>query len=1794
MSNPLAPFSPETAAWFSAAFGSPTAAQAGAWESISRGDNTLIIAPTGSGKTLASFLWALDSLHKEPSKGERTRVLYISPLKALGADVERNLRAPLAGIARYRTERGLEPLDISVGVRSGDTPARERRSLIAHPPDILITTPESLYLMLTSSARNALAHVDTVIIDEVHALAGDKRGAHLALSLERLDQLLERPAQRIGLSATVNPVSEVARFLGGAQPVTIVQPVSEKSWQLLLSVPVPDLSAIGGANDYGQGEHSPSAASTPSTKAPGLQAHGARGQRPQTKRPASARPNVPAPVSAGSAASPYGSISLEQALGIFPGEEQNNIENNTRELEGLTSAIGPEASNSQLTPREETAQIDTVQIDTSGYRASIWPHVQESILHRIQNNRSTIVFVNSRGLAEKLTAALNEMHERNELLAMQARGEKLPAIGQESPIPPLARAHHGSVAKDQRTLIEEALKSGQLRCVVATSSLELGIDMGSVDEVIQVATPPSVASALQRVGRAGHNVGDISRGTFYPKHRGDNLTSAVVLTGMRAGILEPLRVPSNPLDVLAQQTVAAAALAPIDVDAWYATVTRAAPFSSLPRALFDAVLEMLAGRYPSDEFAELRPRLIWHRPNDEEEGSGALEARPGAQRLAVTNGGTIADRGLFPVFLAGPTDAKTPKRVGELDEEMVYESRTGDVIALGASAWRIEEITHDSVRVSPAPGEIGRLPFWHGERTGRPVELGHRIGEFVQRIVHALGDESQLQALRAELSALSLDEWAIDNLFDYIAEQRATTQIVPTDKRLVIERFRDELGDWRIILHSPLGYPVHAPWALALSARVQGRFGLDASVLASDDGIVMRLPATAEDLPDEDIWLFDPADLESTVREHVGDSALFAARFRESAARALLLPRRDPGKRTPLWQQRQRAAQLLDVARKFPDFPILLEAARECLQDVYDLPQLLALHKDIAAGSVSVHRIVTDSPSPFARTLLFEYVAENLYNTDAPAAERRAAALALDPTLLAELLGSTELRELLEPDVLVAMEQQLQRLGSSAARLKTDSSGRWIVEPVVELLRTLGPLSADELLDRVRLAPSTPFKESGADALEPVPPAVLQRILQELQESRRIFSLSSFAQVVEGTNNQERPLYYATVEDAARLRDGLGIALPTSLPEVYIQQVPAPLEDLVSRYARTHLPFSSAQLAEHLSRLMPITPAALEPILRELAQQGRVQFGEFMPEQLRAGTGVEWVDVQVLRSARLRSLAALRREIAPVPARVYGAFLPAWQQVITRRVTLSQAHAHTRTYGAYRAPERVAQLSEPVGEPLRGMDGLLTVVDQLAGTPIPASALEQLVLAARLEDYSPQLLDSALAAGTVLLTGAGTLGGGGDGWVCLHLSESAQLTVPDAATRAQAVDELNYVARALYRVLSTGGAFFPMLAQRVYEDLRADSAPGEVVEAPSSSELAEALWELFWAGAITNDTFAPLRARLQGARTAHAVPKAAASSSRLSFGGMGSSGMSSSVGSRSMRGASRLRSARFASGAGGFSSRSSRLSGTTQAPAADVSGRWSVLDEHYSAEPLEPTVAAWARAELLLDRYGVLTRGSAALEQVPGGFAALYRVYAAAEERALVRRGYFISGLGGAQFASPSTVDALRLVGDSLPEDPASERQVEMTVSESVFGSFQAVLLAACDPAQPYGAALDWPAVLPFSAGSFKHRPGRKAGACVVLLDGEPTLYIERGSKTLLAFTHDPLLLEASAPLVAQLVRAGAMDTVTVEKVNDLSILDSPEPVEPNREHPVIALRRALQAQGFYAMPKGLRLRKEF
>ena len=974
-------FSPATAEWFRSNFAAPTAAQAGAWESIATGRHALVVAPTGSGKTLAAFLSALDRLATTPAEdpARRCRVLYISPLKALAVDVERNLRAPLVGIGHAATRLGLPVPDLRVGVRSGDTPADERRNFTRQPPDILITTPESLFLLLTSAAREALRGVETVILDEVHAVAGTKRGAHLALSLERLDALLPRPAQRIGLSATVRPIEEVGRFLAGGRPVDIVAPPSEKRWQLDVVVPVPDLAAIG---------------------------------------------------------------------------------DSTNDLSGLATS--------------------------DPQRTSIWPHVEEQILDLVMAHRSTLVFANSRRLAERLTARLNELwwerttgeapdevgsggferiyrpnRDRAPAEAMGGAGQThgapvvlsadadrpQPGTSQGAP-GVVARAHHGSVSREQRQQIEEDLKSGRLPAVVATSSLELGIDMGAVDLVVQVEAPPSVASGLQRVGRAGHQVGAVSHGVLFPKFRGDLVQTAVTVERMRAGAIEALRIPANPLDVLAQQIVAMVALDSWTVTDLEALVRRGAPFTGLTRAVLESVLDMLSGRYPSDEFAELRPRLVWDRT------AGTLTGRRNAQRLAVTSGGTIPDRGLYGVFLAGEGEGR---RVGELDEEMVYESRVGDIFALGTSSWRIEQITHDRVLVTPAPGMPARLPFWKGDALGRPAELGRALGGFVREV-------SGLSPAKAHqrVAQAGLDEWATDNLITYLTEQGEATGKLPTDRQIVVERFHDELGDWQVVVHSPFGSQVHAPWALVVAARLRERYGVDVQAMHADDGMVFRLPDTQwweDDPPVAEIGpagrvskppattlrdsrsarpqgspeptdsrfarpqgssgstdsaellelLFpEPEDIAGQVTAQLGGSALFAARFRECAGRALLLPKRRPDRRQALWQQRQRAAQLLEVASQYPSFPIVLEAVRECVNDVFDVPALVDLLRGIRSREIATMVVDTPRASPFASSLLFGYVAQFLYEGDSPLAERRAPALPLGPSLLAALLGAAD------------------------------------------------------------------------------------------------------------------------------------------------------------------------------------------------------------------------------------------------------------------------------------------------------------------------------------------------------------------------------------------------------------------------------------------------------------------------------------------------------------------------------------------------------------------------------------------------------------------------------------------------------------------------------------------------------------------------------------------------------------------------------------------------------------------
>ena len=1610
-----------------------------------------------------------------------------------------------------------------------------------------------------------------------------------------------------------------------------------KEWDLRLSVPVPNMAALGGANDYGQGLYAPSEYAP--SEVPGGGGSTSAGSAQGAAQPAPSAANTPA-------SAPY---TLEDAIGVFPGQETGQ---ETGQANPARQGNNAAPKNTLTIPEESLRET----ADSERPETSIWPRVQEHIVDHIENNRSTIVFVNSRGLAERLTAALNDIHLRR-ILAKQGISPEDYAAGicDIAEVPPLARAHHGSVSKEQRTLIEEALKGGTLRCVVATSSLELGIDMGHVDLVIQVAAPPSVASALQRVGRAGHRVGEISRGFFYPKHRGDLLGATVTLAGMRSGTLEPLAIPTNPLDVLAQQTVAACALGPISVDSWYEALRRSAPYAELPRALFDSVLEMLAGRYPSDEFAELRPRIIWDRTPTEQAPSGSIEGRPGAQRLAVTSGGTIPDRGLFPVYLVSGDEERGPKRVGELDEEMVYESRAGEVITLGASSWRIEEITHDAVRVSPAPGQPARLPFWHGDRMGRPYALGVQTGAFT-RALSSL-DATDSPAARQQLEQLGLDTWAVDNLLAYLREQRESTGAVPSDTRMIVERHRDELGDWRVVLHSPLGYGVHAPWALAVRARIEERYGVNASVMASDDGLILRLPAMEDVPPGADLFLFDPDELEAIVTERVGDSALFASRFRENAARALLLPRRDPGKRTPLWQQRQRAAQLLDVARKYPDFPVLLETARECLQDVYDVPALVQVHRSLQSRAVSMLEVETNDPSPFARTLLFEYVAEHLYDGDAPAAERRAAALSLDPALLAELLGSSGLRDLLDPAVLVQTQQRLQRTGE-----RYRACG---VEGVADLLRQLGPLSAREL--SLRLRADNPRTESAAHGSQDfgesedsenygeeygahTSASEARTLAEELVRSRRAFSFMGAADMGAADGSAEPQLYYAVVEDAARLRDGLGIMPAAALPVALLEPVAEPLEDLVSRYARTHIPFTAQQAAEHFSRLTPVGVGVLTPVLQRLQQQRRLSSGEFLPEVLRAlgPAGVEWVDAQVLRTIRARSLAALREEIEPVSAQVYGVFLPSWQNVRSLSVRVAQTLPEASAYGAFMPSrrtatvvgERVAPLSTAAPNPMAengtdnaGQDSasvtedLLTAIDQLAGVRVPASALETLILPARVPGYQPHMLDELMASGRVFFTGAGQLGGGSaqksDGWIRLHLSESSSLTLgedyPEQLLRAEnpelweALQAPGTLEHAIYEALAHGGLFVPALRERVAQLMSAAAPAGQVVTFPDAAEVSAALWRLVWAGAVTNDSFAPVRAMLAGVRSAHPTPAAPARLSRVG-----------------RRGAGRIAAARASMGnglAGGYGADSYGSSGysapttgrglrslrggfhaATPAVAPQDSGRFSRVDTLLQ-EPVEATVAALARADLLLDRYGVLTRGCLQVEDSAGGFSQLYRIYSAAEDRALVRRGYFIEGLGAAQFAAPETVDLLRSTADSLsiPAGPqgfgASAYTPQRTDTEQVYGTFTVTLLAATDPANPYGAALSWPAIPSFAhegEGTVKHRPARKAGACVVLVDGAPVLYVERGAKTLLAFTTDSVLLEAAAPALARLVSAGGAEKISVEKVNDVELLGTHTlsaftlgtPGSEVVEHPVEALRPALQAQGFYATVRGLSLRR--
>ena len=1445
-SDPLQAFAPATRRWFEGSFPEPTRAQAKGWPPIVGGRSTLLLAPTGSGKTLAAFLAAIDRLmfSPEPPKSQRCRVLYVSPLKALAVDVERNLRSPLAGIAAVAGREGVSFRLPTVAIRSGDTPQGERAKMIRTPPDILITTPESLYLLLTSAARETLSSVETVIVDEIHSIVASKRGAHLMLSLERLEALRGEkaaPLQRIGLSATQRPLEEVARLLGGGEvtgkrgvwkprPVEIVYAGHRKAFDLTVEVPVEDMARMG-------------------------------------------------------------------------------------EIDTDAIPSGPAAA--------------------SPPRRSIWPSIHPRLVELVRAHRSTMIFVNSRRLAERLASALNEN------------------AGEE-----IALAHHGSVAREKRLEIEDRLKQGNLPAIVATSSLELGIDMGAVDLVVQIEAPPSVASGMQRIGRAGHSVGEVSRGVIFPKYRGDLLGSAAATARMVEGNVEETFYPRNPLDVLAQQIVAIAAMEEIDVEDLYRLVRRAASFAELPRASFEGVLDMLSGRYPSDEFAELKPRVTWDRTK------GRLRAREGARRVAVVNAGTIPDRGLYGVFLAaGSDDPRKSRRVGELDEEMVFESRAGEVFLLGASSWRIEQITHDRVLVTPAPGEPGKMPFWHGDRPGRPVEFGRAIGKLARELAAVPRKEAERRLREGH----SLDGKAAVNLLNYLSEQAEATGEVPSDRTIVVERYLDEMGDWRVCVLSPFGARVHAPWATAVLARLKEESGADVEAIWSDDGIVFRLPES--DAPPE-VSLFLPAadEVEDLVVQSLGQTSLFAARFRENAARALLLPRRHPGKRSPLWAQRKRAADLLSVAARYGSFPILLETYRECLRDVFDLPGLVDLLRRIAARRIRVVTVDTRVPSPFAGSLLFSYVANFIYDGDSPLAERRAQALSVDQAQLKELLGEAELRELLDADAIEDLERSLRRLDGARPVRHADA--------LHDLLLSLGDLTEEEIGRR-----GEPREAVGG-------------WLAELVEEKRAFPFSLAG---------ERR--YAAAEDAARLRDALGIVLPRGLPDALLAPVGDPLGDLVSRYARTHAPFRAEAAASRFG--LPIAP--VRQALERLAATGRVVEGDFLP----GGRTREWSDAEVLRTLKRRSLAKLRKEVEPVEPAALGRFLTEWQGV---------------------------------ARPRAGLDAVLSAIEQLQGCPIPASVLEAEVLPARVEGYKPADLDVLCAAGEVMWRGIEPLSGN-DGRIALYLADQFRSLAPFSEA---AEGDLSGKVREL---LATRGALF-------FSDLAAETGA-------FAGDLVNALWQLVWSGEATNDTLAPLRSFLSGAS------------------------------SRAQRKTVRGRSFR------------SRRAGP---PGSE--GRWSLLPGLFGKLAPSATERSAALAMALLTRYGVLTREAVHAEGIAGGFSSVYEVLKALEEAGRVRRGYFVTGLGATQFALPGADDRLR----ALRETPSEQSQT--------------LVIAATDPANPYGAALAWPA----REGAML---ARRAGAQVILKDGALIAYVGRAERNLLTFLPEaePERSAAAAAIVEALAR---------------------------------------------------------
>jgi ATP-dependent Lhr-like helicase len=1669
--DPFACFHPVTAAWFRAVFEAPTAPQRLGWPVIARGESALILAPTGTGKTLTAFLWCLDRLMLsnrdqgseigDQKAGEThrkgCRIVYVSPLKALAVDVERNLRSPLIGMANMARRMGVPFHEPSISVRTGDTPQRERARFARHPADILITTPESLYLLLTSQAAEALRTVETVIIDEIHSLVPTKRGAHLALTLERLEALVKKPIQRIGLSATQRPLEEVARFLGGLE-------ISEP----------PKVSGPVTGHDLSRAEDG-------STKAEGALALGG------TPLPASEpswSAELPDPQTLR-----YRPVTIVNASA--PKQLKLRIEVPVEDMARLG----------------EMEEIPTGPASQTPRRVSIWNAIHPRLLEIIRERNSTILFVNARQIAERLAGALNEL-----------AGE------------PIARAHHGSLAAAQRAVIEEQLKAGQIRALCATSTLELGIDMGAVDLVIQIESPPSVASGMQRIGRAGHSVDAVSEGVIFPKYRADLVACAAVTRAMHEGHIESTRFPRNPLDVLAQQLVAIVAHPPataalqrkksrsaraeklgapglesgvpsdrssslgwsetwestnladkansadpalpeVPVDFLYDLVRRAAPFGALTRSTFEGVLDLLSGRYPSDEFAELRPRLTWDRIRN------VVTARQGAARLAILNAGTIPDRGLYGVFLAY-NEGKSV-RVGELDEEMVFESHPNETFILGASTWRIVDITHDRVLVTPAPGEPGKMPFWKGDGPGRPLEFGRRIGAMVREL-RALPKPAALTRLVAEHD---LDPGAAENLMQFLADQEAATGQIPDDRTIVIERVRDELGDWRVCVLTPFGSRIHIPWAMAVSARIRAAGGPEVETLWGDDGFVVRFPDTDEP-PDSDWFMVESAEAMQLVLRQLGSTALFAGRFREAAGRALLLPRRRADQRSPLWQLRKRSYDLLSVASRYPSFPLLLEAYRECLRDVFDMPALIETLRAIEQRQLRVHVVETRKPSPFASSLLFSYVANFLYDGDAPLAERRAQALTIDQDQLREILGETDLRELLDADAIAEIEENAQCL--------TESYRARSVDGMHDLCLKLGDLSRLELVRRV------------------VAPELLTHV-DRLLRARRLLELN-----IAG----ERRLIAA--EDAARYRDALGIPLPPGLATALLEPVAHPVLELIRRYARTHGPFPAREAADRFG----LDGKTVEDVLLQLASEGRVLEGGFRP----GGLHREWCEAEILRLIRRKSLAKLRREVEPVEQHTLARFLTHWQGLITPRRGLSH------------------------GGP--NLDALLDAIESLQGAPLPASLLETSILPARIAEYHPGGLDTLIAAGEVAWAGVEPIGER-NGRIALFLADK----LPLLAQQRPLVEPLTEREERLLSILeSTGASFFEPLHQAA-----GGGYPGETIDA---------LWSLVWRGLITNDSLHALRAyiaRPDSARAPRRVQTGSVFRSRRTTpptaqGRWSLLPLRSTAQGREAISTLNLRAPSFRPSSG-------ERAGDHELPSAAVEAGNKTQSTISPGSPPSSTQASHALALQLLSRYGVLLRESVAAENVPGGFSAVYDVLKALEESGRIRRGYFVAGLGATQFALPAAVDLLR----QLRTEPPAEKP-------------EFVLLAAADPANPYGSVLRWPD-LPVAEEDSEAAPRiltRAAYAEVILRNGQLVAWMRRGNPNLLVFlpADEPERSQAASGLAHFLSARGQAQLHDRSHQGALITTVNGQPVAA---HP---MARFLMDAGFHPGPLGMHLRR--